>query len=647
MEQTPKNSAPPVRQRPEAAPWREIRYKPGLSVVNRTWLVTLSALAGLSLSVPTLVSSARADGITSRPDILPTSEIKKGMKGYGLTVFEGTRPERFDVEVIDVLENFRPRQELILIKTMHPRLDVTKIVAGMSGSPIFIQGKMVGAYAYGWTFGTEPVAGVTPIRAMLDDLVRPLPRVLRGTPLHFLPEPRRNVARGERASARVDYDLRQHAHDIARSLAKGETAATPVSTPLLLSGVSESALAMARDLLEPMGLVPLQAGGAARASSKNFGEGYVDGGAIGVSLVRGDVSGLGLGTVTRVEGDRLVAFGHPMMGVGVTALPTCEARVLWFMASQQRSFKMGEAGPLRGTLVNDRQASIVVHADARPRLVPVKLRIEGEPGAPFSNWSFEVAHDRFVTPAFLGMAIGSGLEAAAAERRDVTYLLRTKVKFAGFSELSFEDFGSSPTGTPGTSELMDADFLRAVGAAFSNPWQDVALESIDVVAELRFAREVATLRGLELLTPEIEPGGTARLRVYFEPYAGPRQSRELSVTLPAELTDQKVTLDVRPGYEVDRPLAPPENLAELLVNLQHPTETPRSLVISYDSGQTSAAYRGVVASELPPGALDRLTSTSSSLGVTRFKSERHQVHPLPFYVIGKDQVTVQVKKALR
>jgi len=144
--------------------------------VRSTTLIALAALGGLLCSVPLLAPEAQAQDLPNRPDILDVPQLRHGMKGYGLTVFEGTRPEKFDVEIIDILKNFRPRHDLILIKTMHPRLEVAKVVAGMSGSPIFINGKMIGAYAYGWTFGKEPVAGVTPIRTMLDDLERPLPK---------------------------------------------------------------------------------------------------------------------------------------------------------------------------------------------------------------------------------------------------------------------------------------------------------------------------------------------------------------------------------------------------------------------------------------------------------------------------------------
>ncbi len=619
--------------------------------------VPLVALLGLALSVPALVPRAQADGRTNRPDILPVDKLEKGMKGYGLTVFEGTKPERFDVEVIDVLEDFRPHQELILIKTIHPRLDVVKIVAGMSGSPIFIDGRMVGAYSYGWTFGVEPVAGVTPIRNMLDDLERPIPGHLRGAPIKVFPEQKATplAARQRRARHETErYDVLAHASALSRASGRTDSQLAPVSTPLMLGGFSESAVAAAKTLLEPLGLTPLQAGGtsaprrqgkegASSGRSPRGGGGFVDGGAIGVTLVSGDVSAMGLGTVTRVEGDRLVAFGHPMMGVGVTSLPTAEAKVLWFMASQMRSFKMGQAIAARGTLVNDRQASIVVHQDAEPHTVPVRLRVRGEPGAPYTDWRFDLAHDQFVTPAMLAMAVGSALESAAAERRDVTYSLRTRVKFVGYPEMTLEDFGSAPTGTPGASEVMQSDIVKSIGAAFNNPWQHAVLESVSVDAELKFSRDVAILRGVELLTPEVEPGEPVRIRLVMEPYAGARQTRTLSLPLPASLAGRSVGIEIRPGYEVERERPEPESLAELMVNLENATERPRSVVLSYETGLGGAAHHGVVARGLPPFALDRLMSKHSSLNVSQFKAEAHHVTDLPYYLVGKDSVTVQVR----
>ena len=614
---------------------------------------------------------AQAEGRTHRPDIISAEQIKKGMKGYGLTVFEGTKPTRFDVEVIDVLRDFRPRQELILVKTKHPRLEVAKIVGGMSGSPIYFNGKMAGAYAYGWTFGVEPVAGVTPIRSMLDDLERPLPKMIHGLPLGMAPAQnssrRANAGGGQGRSASVlpalaqgrfagaleDYSPTSHAEQIAarspfrQATTRGQRhfadpQLVPVSTPLLLGGLTNEAAQVAERLLSPLGLMPLQAGGTG-SNPTGKKEGFVDGGALGVNLVSGDVSAMGLGTVTRVEGNRLVGFGHPMMQIGVTSLPTTEARILWFMASQMRSFKMGEATHSSGALVNDRQASVVVDQALDAPTVAVSLRILGEAGAPFTDWNFKVAHDRFLTPSLLGVALGNGLSSTAAERRDVTWSMTTRLKFEGYPEIEIVDLGSTPAGTPAASQVMQSDALKAVGQVFNNPWQYARLLGVDVEVKLRFAREVARLRGIQLLSPEVQPGQPARVRILLEPYDGRPTSQVVSIPIPRKFAGQTVRLKVRPGYMVPRVRAAPESLADLISNLEAGTMQPRSLVFSSESGEGAAAYQGIVAQHLPPGVMDRLASSSTTKAPAHLKTMRHHVVPTSLFVTGTDTVSVEVR----
>lgn len=606
--------------------------------------------AALGLLGASLALAPDVSGAGPRSDILPLARVEKGMKGYGLTVFEGTKPDRFDVEVLDVLRNFRPKQDLILVRTSHPRLEVAKIVAGMSGSPIYLGGKMAGAYAYGWSFGAEPVAGVTPIEAMLSDLDRPLPRVLRGIPLAPV---RGASASGTRARAAFAeegasgrYDVLAHARALART-AVNESAVQPdlrpIQTPLLLGGAPASIVSEARSILGPLGLEPLAMGGAAPPHSSKT-EPFVDGGAIGIQLVSGDLSALGLGTVTRVEGRKLVAFGHPMMEIGVTALPAAQARVLWFMASVQRSFKVGESLGARGMLVNDRQASIVVDQESVPRTIPLSLRIRGEAGAPHPNWDFVLAHDPFITPAFLGMALGSGIQTTAAERRDVTFRMRSRVKLSGHPEMMIEDLRAAPTGVPEAGQLMQSNLVVAVGTLFNNPWEDIVIESVQVDVELTFAREVSVLRGVDVLTPEVEPGGSVRLRLWIEPHVGPRRSELISVPLPESFENQEVKLTVRPGHAVERIKPPPESVQDLLHNFEDTTLEPRSVVVSMDTGEASVVHRGLVAESLPPGAIDRLTTTTHGLTPLEFRTTTHKVFPSSDYLVGSQVVTVRVKK---
>jgi hypothetical protein len=626
--------------------------------VRSPTLILASAFAGLLCALPIVSRSAHADGITNRPDIMPVSQLKPGMKGYGLTVFEGTKPEKFDVEIIDVLHNFRPRQELILVKTTHPRLEVAKVVAGMSGSPIYIDGKMIGAYAYGWTFGKEPVAGVTPIRSMLDDLARPLPKRIHGWPLRVVaqkPQAKR-TARAPHSSANrfagaiADYDVGLHAKQLSKrraaSLAGASSPVAPVATPLLIGGMSAGSVSFAKELLAPMGLEPLQAGGGG-GTDPSAPTRFVDGGAVGVELIRGDMSAMGLGTVTRVEGDKLVAFGHPMMQSGVTALPTSIGKVLWFLASDMRSFKIGYGVRSVGALVNDRQASIVVSHSAKAPTIPVSIKIKGVPGAPYTSWKFEVAHEKFMTPAFMAIALGNAVQTTASEQQDVSWNAKSKLKVKGHGEITIEDFGVSVGGTPEPNEFIRSNLVRAVGALMNNPWEPVIIERADMEIELRYAREILQLRGAELLNPEIDAGEPARIRLTLVPYAGPEIQKLITVPIPAHLAGKSVTLEISPGYTEQRDRADPENVAALVRNLESPLYPIKSAVVSFSSGDGAVSYKGHVAKNLPPGAMDAIRPTTASVAPDQFRSQVRHVAPLGDFMVGEDRVEVTVKRVLR
>jgi hypothetical protein len=627
-------------------------------------LIAAAALLGLFASLP--LGLARAQGASERADTLPTSKIKRGMKGYGLTVFEGTKPERFDVEVIDVLKDFQPRQELILVKTKHPRLEVAKVVAGMSGSPIYIDNKMIGAYAYGWSFGAEPVAGVTPIKNMIDELVLPLPNEINGWPLKAVPgaaTKQSGVDAKKRESGKLGmlgpryggdlnhYDLRKHAAELARSKSamtpSSASVVRPVATPLMMSGLTPAAVNLSQELLAPLGLDPLQAGGGGQTPEAGAPLRYEDGGAIGVRLIRGDMSAMGLGTVTRVEGDRLVAFGHPMMQAGVTALPTAIGKVLWFLASEQRSFKIGM--PVRdvGALVNDRVASIVVSHATKAPVLPVIMTIKGVRGMPVSTWKFETAHEKFMTPTFLSIALGSALQAVASEREDVTWTAKSKLKIQGYGEITLEDYGVAIGGTPEPGEFTRTNLVRAVGAVLNNPWQPVILESASMEIELKYAREIVRLRGAEIMETEIDAGQPARVRLTLVPFAGPDLTRVISVPLPTHLAGRTISLEIGPGYGEEREKAPPNNLAELIRNLENPVYPPKSVVARYSIGDGGLAYNGKIATNLPPGAVDALRPTTTSIAPEAFQTVTRQVVPLDQFMIGGDRVSVTIRPILR
>jgi hypothetical protein len=646
----------------------------------RTLIPFAAALvAGLLLPLPFFgKGSAHADGAVSRSDILSVKDLRRGMKGYGLTVFEGMKPERFEVEIIDVLQNFRPRHELILIKTKHPRLEVANVVAGMSGSPIFIDGKMIGAYAYGWTFGKEPVAGVTPIRTMLDDLERPLPKEIDGWPLRPLPQAgqkaqaSKTASVGTRHAGRVtftprarsawvsaanryrgevaSYDLQKHANQLKKlhqGLGSNSVGAiAPVSTPLLVGGMTPGSIKLAKELLEPMGLEPLQAGGGVELDPAAPMR-YENGGAVGVQMIRGDMSAMGLGTVTRVEGDKVLAFGHPMNQSGVTALPTAIGKVLWFLASEMRSFKIGMAARPMGALVNDRQASIVLSHTAQAPVIPVTMKIKGLQGPIHTTWKFDVAHEKFMTPSFLAIAFGSALQAVASEKMDVSWDAKSRLKIKGHGEIKLEDFGVSVGATPEAGDFIRSNLVRAAGALLNSPWEPVIIESAEMEIELRFAREILRLRGAEVLEPEIDAGEPARIRLTFVPYAGQPITRVITVPIPRHLAGQTVSLEISPGYTENKEKADPESLSDLVRNLEDTTYPPKSILVSFSAGSAAVAFKGHVVRNLPPGAMDAIRPTTSSIAPEAFQSDERVVVPLGQYMTGSDRVSVIVRPVLR
>jgi len=629
--------------------------------VRSSSLLFAAALVGLLLPLPLGLRPAHADGAAGRPDIMPVSEIHPGMKGYGLTVFQGTKPERFDVEVIDVLKNFRPKQDLILVKTKHPRLEITKVVAGMSGSPIYLNDKMIGAYAYGWSFGSEPVAGVTPIRNMLDEMARPLPDRIDGWPLKLVPVAGKPAAAARERRASNDggrryrgelgrYDLREHAAQLARAVgldnSRVVSALTPVSTPILIGGMSSRSVAFAQQLLAPLGLEPLQAGGGA-STEASAPTRYVDGGAVGVELVRGDMSAMGLGTVTRVEGDKLVAFGHPMSELGVTALPTAIGRVLWFLASDQRSFKIGMAVREVGAMVNDRQSAIVVSHSAQAPVIPIKMSIHGAPGFPNANWSFVVAHDKFMTPSFTSVALGSALQAVANEHQDVSWTATSKLKIKGYPQITLQDYGVSMGGTPEAGEFVRSNLVRAIGTVLNNPWQPAIVESASMDVDLRYARDILRLRGADVLESEIDAGAPARIRLTFVPYSGPDVTRVVSVPIPAHLAGQTVNLEIEPGYTEERDQAAPDSLADLIKNFENPVYPAKSVVVSFGTGDAGVTFKGRVAHDLPPGALDVIRPETSSIAPETFATTTRVLVDLPQFMVGRDRVSVTVRPVLR
>ncbi|MGH7283842.1 MAG: SpoIVB peptidase S55 domain-containing protein, partial [Polyangiaceae bacterium] len=326
-----------------------------------------------------------------------------------------------------------------------------------------------------------------------------------------------------------------------------------------------------------------------------------------------------------------------------TALPSTLARVLWIYASDQHSFKVGEATKPLGALVQDRQSAVVVDEKAIAPEFPVHIDVVGVDGAPQKSWNMVVANERFMSPGLVASMLGSVIEATVQERRDVTWQLHSKVSIQNHGTLEFDDFGVADGGMPDSGEWGQSQAVRAIGDVLNNPWENTRIEKYEATLYVHYTRDLWRIRGVETGEPEVEAGDRARIIVHLEPFAGPAVTRTLEVTMPKELAGKEVELEILPGYDVAPEQATPENLAELLANEPRQSLPPRSLVVQFKLPSQGVAFGGHVANELPDFALSALRPSSATVAPEPFTSYSRTTIPMDRYIEGRDKVKIKVR----
>lgn len=593
----------------------------------------------------------------STPGFIHVDEIRPGMKGYGLSVFRGTEPERFDVEVIDVLDNFRPDQDLILIRTPHPLLDRARGVAGMSGSPIYLDGRLAGAYAYGWSYGTDPVVGVTPIASMLAELTRPvrLEMFPGAKPLPGLPRAQSEVARPsrERFAGLPPFRGEQPVTALSTiralqeksSRTEGPVGLHRVSTPIMLGGFTDSVAHMLAEELEPLGFVATQSstGGSARGGPTRF----EPGGAIAVELARGDIAITGVGTVTHIaRGGRTLAFGHPMMEAGATGLPTATARVLHVLVSELRSFKIAETAHPLGTLVQDRQPAIVVEPDISAARIPVRVRINGVEGAPKTEWHVEVASHRILTPSIVFAVIVNAVKSTAGDVQDVVFRARSKIGIEGQDIVSLDEQGYSPIGAASPAAFSQLRMFGLMEAAFANPFETSRVTSVDLEMDVEFNREVYQVAAASIAYDEVDPGEEATIYVRLRRVDHEDTIRAVKVRIPHAAAGQAVRVVVAGGNQMAIEQPRPGSLADLIEQTQR-RYPATSLVVALQLPTRGLTFEGHVVNSLPASALNSLQLVSTSEDSRPFVTQSRTEIDMSKVVVGGANLTLQVREVAR
>src|SRR6185369_2736686 len=401
------------------------------------------------------------------------------------------------------------------------------------------------------------------------------------------------------------------------------------SVPLSVSGFTPRTVAELGEEMRPTGLVPLQAGGGGHIGPPKAGH-VEPGSAIGVELVRGDMSTVATGTVTYVNGASVLAFGHPLFGIGEVYLPMVDAEIHAFLPSLSQSFKMSSPLQEVGTLVQDRQSCIIGDLDARTTMMPIEVRVGG-PGVEPRVFRAEVARNRRLTPMLASLVVGNAIADAEPDVTDMVVTIASKVNVKGFSTLELRDQIFSAEGVSGRA-LSSSRGLRAMGDLLFNPFEPVVLDRMDV----------AEIVGVSLPGDVVHAGDTVPLRVTLRPYAGNEYVETIPVVIPRNLGGDMVKIEVATGASVKPDTAQAESLRVYIDNLRK-FYTASSIVVSIQTPDDGASLRGRLLSGLPPSALDTLRPGNQTRRADNYRVADRTVFPSKRLVSGRQELSVFVR----
>jgi hypothetical protein len=602
-----------------------------------------AAPTAIDRSAPEREAPARPLAARPAPRIMPLADVKPGMTGEAHTVFSGTKPEPFKVRVVSVVQNFLPKQDIILVRAEDPRVEFSGIAAGMSGSPVYIDGKLVGAIAYAWTFSKSPLAGVTPIESMLAEEKRPR----RST--------RERLDMGELVAAPGDgpaevsdarENLRVPPPGTGAASAAGAAGASrlhPVSVPLAVAGLSGPALDLLTDDLRPYGIVPMRTGGGGgrRVPLGPGAASIVPGGAVGVQLIKGDMSATAMGTVTWVGGKNLIAFGHPMFGSGEVSLPLVTGEVHTLIPSQAASIKLASPLVEVGAVVQDRPSGIVGDLGMRAPMMPVEVRVRA-PGSAPHVFRAELARSRRLLPNLAAVVLMSAISDAEPDQTEMAVKVTSRLGVHGHKALELRDVIFTTDGL-GPRTLPAVKGLRAMVELLSNPFAPARIDRVDFDVDIEFRKDVAEIIAVGLPGEEVRAGDVVPLRVTLRPYAGREYGETIAVKIPERLAGQAVKVEVASGALVKPETPRPESLADLLDNLRR-HYTASSIVVSLSLPGDGASLRGRLIPELPQAALDTLRPGNQTSRAEGYRLAERTVFESPRPVTGRQELTVRVRE---
>jgi hypothetical protein len=546
---------------------------------------------------------------------MPLDEVRPGMTGVGRTVFQGTELQDFKVHILGVLKNVQgPRRNLILARLEGGPLAETGVAAGMSGSPVYVDGRLIGAVGYSvGSFPKEAIAGITPIEEMID--ATQMTRRAAGPQARIdLPVTREGLTA---ALSRVYARLAPFAARPADVQTIGLPASAgaqlgamlrPIATPLVLGGFEPETADLVSSAFRAVGFVPVMAGGMSAAEqNRSAAAGPVrEGDAVGVSLVGGDLEMGATGTITYIDGNRVYGFGHPFFNLGPSAFPMTRAYVYAMLPSLMSSFKISSMGDVIGTMTQDRATAIAGTLGKGPATIPLKVTLQSQrDGGPPTRrtFTYAVGNDQTLTPLLTYVAMFNTISSYERQFGAATFTVKGRAKVKGHSDIALDDVFTGESPTLGVAAAVAGPLTMLLG----NDREPVSIDGMEFTIEATEAPRMVTIERVWL--DEIRPraGRTVPLKILTRSYRGEEKISTVQIEIPANVTGP-LSVMVSDGRQLnaveqrDRRSLQPQSVAQM-IRVLNETRRNNRIYVRLMTGTPGAVVNGEALTALPPSVL--------------------------------------------
>jgi hypothetical protein len=588
----------------------------------------------------------------SNTQFFPVSELKEGMKGTARTVFRGSEPEEFTVEILGVVPGaIGPKQDMIVGRLSGGGADRTSVFAGMSGSPVYIDGKLVGAIAYSFPFSKEPICGITPIAQMLaifEKNQNPQIKPIEPRPIAFADLAAATWKPNFPKNAMVSSSLMASGNPNSLLGAVAGQTFQPIATPLTFNGISQETLNVFAPQLASVGLLPVAAvGGAARITPlKKADATTLQGGAsVSMQLARGDYSMAAAGTVTYRDGDKIYAFGHPFLSLGISDLPMSESHVVTVIPNLNNSFKLAVPDAMVGSMTQDRATGVFGRLGQAPNMIPVKLNLQTSRNNQ-ETLNFEVAKDDFLTPLLLNIVVYNSIVSNERGLGDTTVELNGEIKLKGQEPIKIQ----RRLGGAQASQIAALSVAVPVNALLQSRFDNAEISEINLNVTATDGSKTATLERITLDKTQVKAGESFEIQAFARTDSGKVFSQKIPVKIPADTSAGTLMVTVGDGGSLQQTAASkqfvPKDLSELIKTINEIKKDDRLYVQTYRV--TNGAIIGSKEMpNLPPSVLATLNNDRTAGGfkptVQTILTEQ-EIAPAEFMISGQQILTIEVVK---